>query len=180
MGAQAKSAGAGWWLALRAFAALVLVVVAYYVLPQDTDDASFAVRAVAFGVCVLALAGLILFLITRDGRGSVPGRAEGLLLTVVVSMVFFATVYHRMAQHSGQFSGLETRTDGLYFTLVTAATVGYGDINAVGQAARVAVMVNIVFNLVFLGAGVSVALDRIKLRRRSAAARGSAEPRAPD
>ncbi|WTW98121.1 potassium channel family protein [Streptomycetaceae bacterium NBC_01309] len=175
MGAEAKATESGWWVALRALGTLVLVVVAYYVLPDDTNDSSFLIRAVVFGLCVLGLAGLILFLITRDSRSSLPARAEGLLLTVVVSLVFFATVYYRMAHDDGQFSGLVTRTDGLYFTLVTTATVGYGDITAVGQAARIAVMVNIVFNLVFLGAGVSVALDRIKQRRRSAAPAATAD-----
>lgn len=176
MGAEAKATESGWWVALRALGTLVLVVVAYYVLPDDTNDSSFVLRAVVFGLCVLGLAGLILFLITRDSRSSLPARAEGLLLTVVVSLVFFATVYYRLAHDdAGQFSGLVTRTDGLYFTLVTTATVGYGDITAVGQAARIAVMVNIVFNLVFLGAGVSVALDRIKQRRRSAAPAATAD-----
>ncbi|MGW0662124.1 potassium channel family protein [Streptodolium elevatio] len=176
MGARARTTESGWWVALRALVTLVVVVVAYYVLPDDTEDTSFVLRAVVFALCVLGLAVMILFLITRDNRSSLPARAEGLLLTVVVSMVFFATVYYRLAQDDGQFSGLVTRTDGLYFTLVTTATVGYGDIIPSGQSARVVVMVNIVFNLVFLGAGVSVALDRIKQRRRGAAAAPDSAP----
>ncbi|MDI2129973.1 potassium channel family protein [Yinghuangia seranimata] len=155
-----------WWILVRTVVTLVLVVVAYYVLPDDVKDASAAARVVGFALCVLALAGLILFLILRHDAGGVPARAEGLLLTVVVSLAFFATVYYRLAQIKGQFNGLDTRTDGLYFTLVTTATVGYGDINAAGQAARIVVMVHIVFNLVFLGAGVSVAMERIKQRRQ--------------
>ena len=53
-------------------------------------------------------------------------------------------------------SGLETKTDALYFTLVTLATVGYGDIWPSGQTARVVAMVQIVFNLVVIASVVSV------------------------
>ncbi|MCF2525964.1 potassium channel family protein [Yinghuangia soli] len=155
------------WMALRAACTLALVVLGYYMLPDDFDGESFVVRCLIFAVCVAGLAGLILYLIMREPADSVSARAEGLLLTVMVSLAFFATVYFRLSQDSGQFDGLETKTDGLYFTLVTTATVGYGDIHATGQAARIAVMVHIVFNLVFLGAAGSVALARIKQRRRS-------------
>jgi len=36
----------------------------------------------------------------------------------------------------GQMSGLETKTDAIYFTVTIVATVGFGDITATGQAAR--------------------------------------------
>jgi voltage-gated potassium channel Kch len=153
------------WVAVRALGTLILVVAAYYLLPDDWRGASAVARGALFAVCVLALAGLVVFLILRDSPGAVPARAEGLLLTAVVSLVFFASVYYRLAQTEGQFVGLATRTDGLYFTLVTTATVGYGDVYAVGQGARVAVMVQIAFNLVFLGAAASVAMERIRRRR---------------
>ncbi|UGQ13646.1 potassium channel family protein [Yinghuangia sp. ASG 101] len=158
-----------WWVAVRAIGALVVLLVAFYTLPDQVHSTSEAVRTVVFALCVGAFAALIVLLIARGQRGGFPARAEGLLLTVVASIVFFATVYDRLAQQSDQFAGLVTRTDALYFTLVTTATVGYGDITATGQASRIAVMVQIVFNLVFLGAGVSVALDRIKQHRRAAA-----------
>ncbi|NUU22525.1 MAG: two pore domain potassium channel family protein [Streptomycetaceae bacterium] len=160
-----RAPGSAAWIGVRALATLVLVLVAYYVLPDEWQGISAVARTTVFAVCVLALAGLILVLIMRPPRSGVPARAEGLLLTVVISLVFFAMVYYRLARSGGQFVGLETKTDGLYFTLVTTATVGYGDVYAVGQAARVAVMVEIAFNLVFLGAGVSVALERLKQQR---------------
>lgn len=151
---------------IRTLMTVVLVVTAYYTLPDELKDTSDGIRAGGFVLCVLGLAGLMVYLILRPPSAGVPARAEGLLLTALISIAFFATVYYRFSQDAGQFVGLQTRTDSLYFTLVTAATVGYGDIHPAGQGARIAVMVNIAFNLVFLGAGVSVALDRIKQRRR--------------
>ncbi|HSA52615.1 MAG TPA: ion channel [Yinghuangia sp.] len=157
------------WIAVRTVGALTLLLVAFYILPDHVHGVSDVVRVGAFSLCVVGFAALILMLILRGARGTVPARAEGLLLTVVASLVFFASVYDRLAGQGDQFAGLVTRTDALYFTLVTTATVGYGDITATGQAARIAVMVQIVFNLVFIGAGASVALERIKQRRRDAA-----------
>jgi hypothetical protein len=153
------------WALLRALLSATLVVVAYYVLPDTVRGGTEIAQAFIFGLCVLLLAGMMVFLIIRPPAGGIPARGEGLLLTVVVSLAFFATVYYKMSHSPGQFSGLQTRTDGLYFTLVTAATVGYGDITPVSQTARIVVMVQIVFNLVFIGAAVSVSMERIKRRR---------------
>ena len=47
-----------------------------------------------------------------------------------------------------------TRTDSLYFTLTIFSTVGFGDITATSQGARTMVMVQMVLNLVLIGAGV--------------------------
>jgi hypothetical protein len=47
-----------------------------------------------------------------------------------------------------QIADLSTKTDALYFTLSTMATVGYGDVHAEGQLARALVSGLIVFNVV--------------------------------
>ena len=60
-----------------------------------------------------------------------------------------------------QIDGLETRTDALYFTLSTMATVGFGDVHAVGQLARVTVSFMIVFNIVVVAALAREATRRV-------------------
>jgi voltage-gated potassium channel len=72
-----------------------------------------------------------------------------------------------VARLPGQFSDLHTKTDALYFTISTIATVGFGDVHASGQLARAAVTVQIVFNLVFLGAAVAMISGFIRERARS-------------
>jgi Ion channel len=47
----------------------------------------------------------------------------------------------------GEFEGLATRIDALYFALTTLFTVGYGDIHPVGQLARALVSVQMVLNV---------------------------------
>jgi hypothetical protein len=80
-----------------------------------------------------------------------------LLLTVELVIVVFSFGYFILAtEATGQMVGINTRLDALYFTIVTLATVGYGDVHAVGQFARALVTVQIAFNLVFIGALVAV------------------------
>jgi hypothetical protein len=63
-------------------------------------------------------------------------------------MAFALTFYLLELASPGQFEDLHTRTDALYFTLTTMATVGYGDIHAKGQAARALVTAVIAFDVV--------------------------------
>ena len=66
-----------------------------------------------------------------------------------VVITFFALTYVWLERASpGAFAELNTRTDGLYFTVATMGTVGYGDVNPVGQAARAVATTQIGFDLV--------------------------------
>jgi voltage-gated potassium channel len=98
-------------------------------------------------------------------------RIRGLVLLFVLTILFFAWCDDSVARLPGQFVGLHTKTDALYFTVATISTVGYGDVHAAGQLARTAVTVQIVFNLVFLGAAFAIisGFVRAKAQRRRAA-----------
>jgi voltage-gated potassium channel len=81
--------------------------------------------------------------------------AAAIALFSTVLIIGFASMYYAVAVHrSGEIDGIETKIDALYFTVTTAATVGFGDITADGQLARLLVTVNMVFNIVALGATV--------------------------
>ncbi len=97
------------------------------------------------------------------------GRVDGLLLIVCVVGAVFALFYYRLQQlHPDQFVGLETRTDALYYTLVTLGTVGYGDVHAIGQVARIVTMVQIVFDLVVLGTLLTIITSSVTGRIHAA------------
>ena len=49
-----------------------------------------------------------------------------------------------------------TRTVSLYFTVTTFSTVGYGDITAASQAARLVVTAQMILDLLVLGLGIRV------------------------
>lgn len=89
-----------------------------------------------------------------------------------MTVFFFAEAYYLLAATPGQLTDLRTKTDALYFTITTMSTVGYGDVHAAGQLARVAVTLQIVFDLFFIGTAVAVAGG---ILRTKAARRGSQE-----
>lgn len=164
----------------RDLLAVVSVLVAYYAAP--VGELSSSVPAVVFSVVGL-LVGLvvIVWLIIRQARAllhSKPddptARVDGLVMLLSVVVPLFSLSYFALeSAEPSQFADLQTKTDALYFTVSTLGTVGFGDIHAAGQLARVMVMVQMVFDLIFVAAVVSVITAHIR-RRASAVARGDA------
>ena len=72
---------------------------------------------------------------------------------------------------------LSTRADALYFTVSVFATVGFGDIAPVSQAARV-VLVRTVANLVVIGLLVRVLTGAVRINRGRRGGGGPAPPTA--
>ncbi|MFS0701894.1 potassium channel family protein [Cellulomonas sp. 179-A 4D5 NHS] len=144
----------------RTSVTLVLLTACYYLLPADGPfhDAATGARWAGSG---LALVGFVL-LVRRSLRAaradrSVLVRAEAVLTVLYVLVLVFAVTYNAIALRApGQFDGLENPTDALYFTVTVIATVGFGDITAVGTGARVAVTVQMLVNLVYIGTALRV------------------------
>jgi voltage-gated potassium channel len=146
--------------------AFVGLLVAYFAVPLGYDVPAWRLL---FGIALTFLAvSLAGWIIIRQVRFQVSGvgrqvRIQGLLLLLEIVVVAFATAYYMLAESThDQMAGVDTRLDSLYFTLVTMATVGYGDIHAVGQFARGLVSVQIVFNLIFVGALTSLVTSRMR------------------
>jgi ion channel len=59
-----------------------------------------------------------------------------------------------------------TRTDSLYFTVTVFATVGFGDITATSQVARVVVTTQMILDLLVVGLVVKVFLGAVETGRR--------------
>jgi hypothetical protein len=69
-----------------------------------------------------------------------------------VLILLFATSYYLMAMDEpGAFSEALDRVGSLYFTMTVFSTVGFGDIVARTRETRVAVIVQILVDLVYLG-----------------------------
>ncbi len=153
--------------ARRAAVTFVAAGCAYFLIPlrmvRAADDwVQAAVAVVALAVLVTSFSRQLRRHFHADGQTDV--RLETLLNLLVVTVMAFSLGYLVLADHHGQFAGLDTRADALYFTLSTLATVGYGDVHAVGQVARIAVTGQILFNLVFVGAAVSVLGSAVQRR----------------
>ncbi|WP_227996940.1 potassium channel family protein [Nocardia australiensis] len=163
---------------LRNLATLVCALLFYYGLPLGFEMghnwAGKLIGLVAFAAGVAGLSWLTWWRVSRymaDPQAA-SGRVEGVLFALCVAVTFFALYYYLLEQRSpGQFDGLSTRTDALYYTIVTLGTVGYGDVHAVGQAARIATMVQVVFDLVVIGTLIAVVSTSVTRRVESAAAK---------
>jgi len=155
-------AATGWW---RPIASLVGLVVAYFAFPVDWGaSVAYLASTLALTVVGLSVLAWIMVLELQHLRSGVAGRSAQVLTTVLVLLVmsFSLTAYLVQELSPGQFVGISSRVDALYFTLSTMTTVGYGDAHAEGQLARVLVCGLIVFNVVVVA---SLLRAHTRLRR---------------
>jgi hypothetical protein len=138
----------------------------YYLIPVPGKmrESSWAVL---FFVGAGVLGALILATVRRLLRAGEDARMLGLVLLLTLTVLFFSWCDASVAELHGQFIELHDKTDALYFNVSTLATVGFGDVHPVGVLARAAVTVQIVFNLVFLGAAVSLISSFFRRRAQS-------------
>ena len=146
-----------------------VLTLGYFTLPLRIFGPDHLVRSwLVLGGLIAALAiGMILTTLRALQEG--PGHpGGGILLLSWASLLVFAAIYWALARQPGEFRGLNTRVDALYFTVITLATVGYGDISPSGQTSRVVVMLQLLYSFAFLAAGLTALTTRIrkKLMRR--------------
>jgi hypothetical protein len=154
----------GWKRALRLGVAVVLAVGVYFVVPVQASDDGLLARAVvsllSLGLLTAGVVWQILVHVEDPDR-----KIDGLLFALVVAVLAFALAFYRLeVAYPGQIPEPETRVDALYFTMTTMLTVGYGDIHAAGQGARVLVMVAMVFNVAVIATAVTTISSRIRQR----------------
>ena len=149
---------------LRALANTVLVVAAYYLLPLD--NLAGVSLGIALTVGLLALTAVVAYQVRAIIRHphSAVRAVEALAITVPVFLLLFAATYFMMEQTNPDTLNVDslTRTDSLYFTVTVFATVGFGDITATSQAARVVVIAQMILDLLVLGLVVKVFLGAVE------------------
>ena len=154
---------------LRALFTTALMVALYYVLPFDrlSDKQVFVVIAVG----VALLAAMIAWQVRAIEASGQPGirAVQALASTTPFFLLLFASTYLLLSRgDAATFTEELTRTDALYFTVTIFATVGFGDISAKTDTARLVVTTQMLLDLVILGLGIQVILGAVK--------RGKANP----
>ena len=148
--------------------AMVGLLLLYFGVPigGERNGGSQAIGWALTAVGVLAVGYTFYRHIINYATGADHGLTiPDLIVLFETLLVVFSAVYFFMARADpDQMHGLDTRIDALYFSLTTFATVGFGDITATGQISRVIVMVQMLFDLVFVGALVSIATSTVKQR----------------
>jgi hypothetical protein len=157
----------------------------YVVCPVPGKDAPPVLSWLLFAAGVGAIGYTVAALVRR--RRTAPEdngvRLEALVALVYALVVFFALTYLSLATREDEFVDLENRVDAMYFTVSTVATVGFGDVHAVGSAARIAVTVQMAMDLLVLGIAarlVGPAIARRWAEKDSSGREGRDGPREQD
>ena len=148
---------------LRGVVVTTVLVVLYYLLPLDRSwDTDTAVRLL---IGLLVFVGLTVWQVRAISGARYPGlrAAETLGLIIPFYLLLFASTYFVMERAAAaNFTQPLTRTDALYFSVTVFATVGFGDIAAKSETARVVLIVQMLADLVLLGAGARVLLGAVR------------------
>ena len=151
---------------LSNFLVLVSALLFYYYVPISLDEPHPILEIITFVVGLVVLIVLIVRQLMKQlAAGPDPGvRVRSLLTLLYPVVVLFALTYYVIAHaNPAQFEGIATRTDSLYYTVVTLGTVGYGDVHAVGQLAKWVTIIQVAFDLVVIGALIAVASSRFQI-----------------
>ena len=150
----------------RTIATTALVVAIYYLVPMDRRLDAWTGAGLALGIA--ALAAIVAWQVRRIIRSEHPvaQAVEAIAFTVPLYVLLFAATYFLMARAQAAMFGPLTRTDAMYFSTTVFTTVGFGDITAKTQTARVVVTVQMMLDLVFLGLVVRLIVSAAKLGRQ--------------
>lgn len=159
---------------LRSLLVATVIVVGYFVLPLTSSLAvDTALELLAGLVFLAALLTWQVRSILRSPYPAVKGIGT-LVVSAPLFLVLFAATYFLMGDaDESNFSEPLTRMDSLYFTVTVFATVGFGDITAVTQPARVVTTLQMVTGLVLVGLIARVILAAVQEGRSR---KGSGHP----
>jgi len=152
---------------LRAAGSTTTLVVIYYLLPLNRSSTTVAVTMLIVGLA--ALMGLVTFQVRAIIRSPYPllRGVEALATSIPLFLLLFAATYVVLATISASsFSQPLSRSDALYFTVTVFATVGFGDITATTEVARLVVTGQMIADLIVLGLGVRVLVSAVQRGRQ--------------
>jgi voltage-gated potassium channel len=148
---------------LRALATTVVMVTLYYLLPLDHRSDTYVFVVLTLGIGLLA--GMIVWQVRAIEASDHPRirAVQSLASTTPLFLLLFASTYLFLSRSDpAMFTEQLTRADALYFTVTIFATVGFGDISAQAETARIVVTIQMLLDLVVLGLGVQVILGAVK------------------
>jgi hypothetical protein len=154
------------WAVLRAAGSAAALGVLYYLLPLDHSSAPVAVTLLLIGLA--GYIALIAFHVRLIIRSQFPAlRAmEALGTNIPLFLLLFASTYVVLATLSAaNFGGHLSHTDGLYFTVTVFSTVGFGDITAKTETARLVVTGQMVADLIVFALAIKVIAGAVRRGR---------------
>ena len=130
----------------------------YSLVPKDVDERIFIP-----GVLLLAGMAIYIWFVKKEIERILGSRypevlaVEGLILSAALFLVIFATIYLAIdGLNPGSFTDPLSHLSSHSSTLTILSTVGFGDITAVTNQARLAVMIQMAPTLGFLAVTIRV------------------------
>ncbi|MEV7734394.1 potassium channel family protein [Streptomyces sp. NPDC088921] len=143
------------------------LLVAYYLLPLDAPFDGGTVAGLVLGV--IAVTALFLWQMHTVVRSPHPQlrAVEALAAVVTLIVLLFATSYFLLERATpGSFTESLTRTGALYFALTVFSTVGFGDITARTDTARVMTMIQMAGGILLAGVAARIVVRAVAVGRR--------------
>ncbi|MEU3911386.1 potassium channel family protein [Streptomyces sp. NPDC029721] len=160
-------------VALRCVTTITILVAAYFLLPFTRHDVD--VTNLALGLsAVTAVFALQVRSIARSAHPRLRA-VEALTTTMPLFLLLYSAAYFVIEQSApGSFNESLTRADALYFTLTVFSTVGFGDIVARTEPARILVMTQMVGNVLAVGVATRILFGAVEaaVRRQTSGTRG--------
>ena len=157
---------------VRFVSIFAVIIAGYYLLPlSGVSGGAVAIARLVLGAMLfIAVMG---WEVHRIVTADLPElrAAESLAIAVPFFLTTYAAAYVTLSALSpGSFTQAMNRTGGLYFSVVTFGTVGYGDIAPVSDLARILVITQVLGDLVFIALVLRIVANasRFGLRRSGA------------
>ena len=154
------------WAAFRVLAGSVVVFALYFGLPfRNVDHLSgWLMLALMLAVFVALMVWQIRRIVEADDPRM--RAVEALAVSIPLLLASFATAHFLISQStSSAYTESLSRMDSLYFSVTIFATVGFGDISAVSESARVVVTIQMITDLIVLGGGVRIIFGAVEVGR---------------
>lgn len=153
----------------RSIGMATALVVAYYLLPMDAPFDGGTIAGLVLGL--IAVTALFLWQMRTIVRSPHPQlrAVESLAVVVTLFALLFATSYFLLERAApGSFTASLNRTDALYFALTVLSTVGFGDITARTDTARIMTMIQMTGGILLVGVAARVVVSAVNtgLRRQ--------------
>jgi hypothetical protein len=157
------------WAVARSGALILFAVAgimgAYYLLPFDHLSSERSI--LRLGSVVALVAAVFLWQFRRISSAALPElrAVEALGIIIAVFLVGFSIVYLSMSHsHVTTFSQPLDHTEALYFTISVFSTVGFGDITARTDSARLVVSAQMLLDLAIIGVVVRMIFTAARSR----------------
>ena len=153
----------------------------YAIAPLDyRADGETAIRALSTIAVIVIVVGLQ-FRAIQLARFPALRAIEGFALILPLLLLGFAATYVRMSTaNPDAFTQPLDRVGGVYLSMTILSTVGFGDIAATTDAARISVMVQMLADVIVIGVVARLMINSVKLHTGRARDEPSVGTVAPD